>query len=98
MTSHRLLAILLIISSHALILLASKSTNGDKNGSTDESNNKLLNERRHCDMEFCRTIVNRCTSLNKCSCDFKKDLFCAKACLECLNEKFGKCCACVGKC
>ena len=54
-------------------------------------------EQRHCDMDNCETIVIKCRSTNRCSCDIKSDAPCVKDCVDCLEEKFGKCCACVGE-
>lgn len=54
-------------------------------------------EARHCDRDICDSLVSKCTLTNRCQCDFKRDAWCAKACIDCLEEKFGKCCACVGK-
>lgn len=51
---------------------------------------------RQCDQESCDSLVSKCTLTQRCACDFKKDAICAKDCIDCLEEKFGKCCACVG--
>lgn len=54
-------------------------------------------EMRHCDMGFCGPVVTLCTKNLKCSCDLNQ-VKCAKACLDCLGNKFGKCCPCVHLC
>lgn len=51
-----------------------------------------------CDRENCDSIVNKCLMTDRCTCDFKADASCAKDCIDCLEEKFGKCCPCIGKC
>lgn len=55
--------------------------------------NKLVK----CDPELCDPIVNKCRMTERCSCDFKKEAYCIKDCIDCLEEKFGKCCPCIGK-
>lgn len=49
-----------------------------------------------CDVDKCDTIVNMCKLTKRCSCDFKSNAHCAKGCIDCLEEKFGKCCHCIG--
>jgi hypothetical protein len=56
---------------------------------TDQSNSK-----RHCDGDFCDDVVTKCMSNGRCSCDFEQ-VACRKLCIDCLEEKFGKCCGCV---
>lgn len=63
--------------------------------SSQSANNE---ERRHCDKNFCDSIVTKCSITNRCSCNFRNDASCAKDCIDCLEEKFGKCCACVDLC
>lgn len=49
-----------------------------------------------CDQTYCDSVVNKCKLTNKCSCDWEKDALCSKECVECLEEKYGRCCGCVG--
>lgn len=49
-----------------------------------------------CDLNYCDSLVNKCKLTNKCNCNWKQDALCSKRCVECLEEKFGKCCGCVG--
>lgn len=92
-TSAQNLATNLLIIPHIIILINHLSpSNSQQHSSGDlEDNNK-----RYCDKELCDSLVNKCTLTDRCSCNFKKDSLCAKDCIDCLEEKFGKCCACVG--
>lgn len=49
---------------------------------------------RHCDGDFCDDVVTKCTANRRCSCDFRR-VACRKDCVDCLEEKFGKCCGCI---
>lgn len=53
---------------------------------------------RHCDSGVCDLIVAKCNLLNRCDCKVKREVSCFKECVDCLEEKFGVCCACVGLC
>lgn len=55
-----------------------------------------IGNKRYCDREICDSLVNKCIFTERCSCKFDTDASCAKDCIDCLEEKFGKCCACVG--
>lgn len=62
------------------------------------NDNNLGLYQRPCDTDQCDSLVSKCKLTDRCLCDFKKDASCARDCIECLEEKFGKCCACVGMC
>lgn len=49
-----------------------------------------------CNPEHCDSIVNKCKLTDRCFCEGLKDARCRKDCIDCLEEKFGKCCDCVG--
>lgn len=49
---------------------------------------------RPCDNDFCDDVVTKCRSNGRCSCDIEQ-VFCRKDCVDCLEEKFGKCCGCI---
>lgn len=57
-----------------------------------------ISNRRHCDMDVCEPVVSKCLHNFRCKCNFRTNTTCAKDCLDCLEEKFGKCCACVDLC
>lgn len=66
-------------------------------GQARKSNIQNSTETRHCDNDKCDSLVSKCILTQRCMCDFRNDPRCAKDCIDCLEEKFGKCCACVGK-
>lgn len=79
-------------------LQQSHSITNAKAPSRSKNPNELNQESRHCDTEKCDSLVSKCNLTNRCSCNFKEDLICAKRCIDCLEEKFGLCCGCVGLC
>lgn len=66
--------------------------------SSSSLDNDLSTYERPCDTDQCDSLVSKCNLTNRCSCDFKNDAQCARDCIDCLEEKFGKCCSCVGLC
>lgn len=54
-------------------------------------------ENRHCSPDACDSIVTKCKKTKRCTCNVRRPE-CAKKCLDCLEEKFGKCCGCVDLC
>lgn len=61
-------------------------------------NSNLAIYQRPCDTDQCDSLVSKCHLTDRCSCNFKEDAHCARDCIDCLEEKFGKCCSCVGLC
>lgn len=65
---------------------------------TVHSDDEIIELKRDCDRNLCDLIVTRCTLTDRCNCNIKQDARCVRDCINCLEEKFGKCCACVGLC
>uniref|UniRef100_A0A6G1SFU7 Protein twisted gastrulation n=1 Tax=Aceria tosichella TaxID=561515 RepID=A0A6G1SFU7_9ACAR len=53
-------------------------------------------QQRHCDRDFCDDVVTKCTANRRCSGNFKHVTH-RKECVDCLEEKFGKCCGCIDR-
>lgn len=93
LTSAQNLINILLIIPYIIILIYHLSFSNSQQLSPDDLEK---NNRRYCDKELCDSLVSKCTLTDRCSCNFKKEKECARDCINCLEEKFGKCCACVG--
>lgn len=67
--------------------------------SLDEDRSKPDGAQRHCDKVTCGTIVKKCVRTERCNNAHLHEQYAqwAKRCIDCLEEKFGKCCGCVGE-
>lgn len=94
---HRSAATIVLFVIVTLLIICQQQTVAEFQTQSPASVNR--GDSSHCNWWYCDTVVNKCWLTNRCFCvTYKKDAKCAKECIDCLEEKFGRCCACVNLC